>query len=52
MFTTLLLILTFVRLMQSKNAPSPMLLTLVPLVTLVRLMQIANASFPMLYIRA
>ena len=37
-----------VRLVQSWNVSSPMLVTLFPIVTLVRLVQPANAEFPML----
>jgi hypothetical protein len=41
-------IVTLVRLEQSENATSPMVVTLVPIVTLVRRMQSWNAATPML----
>jgi hypothetical protein len=43
MLMTLLGIVTPVRLVQAKNAKSPMLVTLLPIVTLVRLKHLANA---------
>ena len=41
-------IITFVRLVQEKNAQAPMLVTLLGIVTLVRLVHSKNAKSPML----
>ena len=48
MLVMLLGIMTLVRLVQKKNALSPILVTLLPIVTRVRLVQRSNARFPML----